>query len=467
MMGPEVIFYSLAILLVLILASVQIGIALGVASVIGVYLAYGDFQIALSILGSTAYDAIRSHALAVIPLFMLMGEIISRSGAAADLYRLCDRALGRLPGRLAAATVLGNAAFAAVSGVAIASAATFSRIAYPEMRRSGYAKSYALGVIAGSGSLGMLIPPSVLLIVWAILTEGSVGALFVAGVIPGLLMGLAFVVYCAVKAVASPGVAPAGTQGAAPEEGRAPATEAVAIERTAAEGVGGDRGGSRHAAGLRRQFISAVGILGLIVLVLGGIWSGVFTPTEAAGFGVLGSLVLGYANGMRGRAFMEAIYNAGRFTAPIMFLLIAGSMYAKLLAVSGGINLIQDLVTGAGLTPVGLIFLMTVIWLLLGALIDSISDILLTVPVFVPLAAAAGIDPIAFAIYGIIVIEAGLLTPPMGLLIFTVKSSVTDPEVTLGDIFRGSVPFWILMLGVAALILLRPELATWLPALMF
>ena len=123
--------------------------------------------------------------------------------------------------------------------------------------------------------------------------------------------------------------------------------------------------------------------------------------------------------------------------------------------------------TGAGLTPVGLIVLMTVIWLLLGALIDSISDILLTVPVFVPLAAAAGIDPIAFAIYGIIVIEAGLLTPPMGLLIFTVKSSVTDSDVTLGDIFRGSVPFWILMLGVAVLILLRPELATWLPALVF
>ncbi len=454
MMGPEVVFYSLAILLVLILASVQIGIALGVASVIGVYLAYGDMQIALSILGSTAYDAIRSHALAVIPLFMLMGEIISRSGAAADLYRLCDRVLGRLPGRLAAATVLGNAAFAAVSGVAIASAATFSRIAYPEMRRSGYAKSYALGVIAGSGSLGMLIPPSVLLIVWAILTEGSVGALFVAGVIPGLLLGLAFVVYCALKAVASPGVAPA---------------VAPAVVCTSEPGGSREAGqqGSQDATALRRQFVSALGIIGLVVLVLGGIWSGVFTPTEAAGFGALGSLVLGYANDMRGRAFMEAIYSAGRYTAPIMFLLIAGSMYAKLLAVSGGINLIQDLVAGAELTPVGLIVLMTVIWLLLGALIDSISDILLTVPVFVPLAAAAGFDPIAFAIYGIIVIEAGLLTPPMGLLIFTVKSSVTDPDVTLGDIFRGSVPFWILMLGVAALILLSPALATWLPGLMF
>jgi len=222
---------------------------------------------------------------------------------------------------------------------------------------------------------------------------------------------------------------------------------------------------SQEAAVRCRHLISALGIVGLVVLVLGGM--GVFTHTKAAGFGALGSLELGYANGMESKAFMEAIYSAGRYTASIMVLLMAGSMYAKLLAVSGGINLIQDLETGAGLTPVGLIVLMTVIWLLLGALIDSLSHILLTVPVFAPLAAAAGFDPIAFAIRGIIVIEACLLTPPMGLLIFTVKSSVTDPSVTLGDIFRGAVPFWILMLGVAALILLSPELATWLPGLMF
>lgn len=439
MLGPEVIFYSLAILLVLVFVSVPIGISLGVASVIGVYLAYGDINIALSILGSTAYDSIRSHTLAVIPLFMLMGEVISRSGAAKDLYALCDRCLHRLPGRLAAATVVGNAAFAAVSGVAIASAATFSRIAYPEMRRLGYKKSYALGVIAGSGSLGMLIPPSVLLIVWAILTEGSVGALFLAGVIPGLLLGLAFIMYCSITAIIDPSIAPAV-----------------------------DRAHSKQSEGEKRsEFISGLGIITLILCVLGGIWGGIFTPTEAAGFGALGSIVLGYVKGMRSQDFIEAIYNAGRYTAPIMFLLIAGSMYSRLLAVSGGINLIQDLVVGTGLNPWGLIMIMTVIWLLLGALIDSISDILLTVPIFVPIAAVAGFDPIAFAIYGIIVIEAGLLTPPMGLLIFTVKSSVPDPSVTLGEIFKGSIPFWILMLLVALSVLFFPSLATWLPGLMF
>ncbi|TDJ28654.1 MAG: TRAP transporter large permease [Gammaproteobacteria bacterium] len=437
-MGPEVIYYSLAVLLVLVLVGVHIGVALGLASVIGIYLSYGDMSIALSILGSTAYDAIRSHALAVIPLFMLMGEIISRSGAARDLYLVCDRALQRLPGRLAVATVVGNAAFAAVSGVSIAAAATFSRIAYPEMRRAGYGKSYALGVVTGCACLGMLIPPSVLLIVWAILTEGSVGALFIAGVVPGLLLGLTFVVYCVIVAVRNPSVAPA-------------------VDRSAEEA---------RPAELRAELISGLGIVALVFIVLGGIWLGVFTPTEAAGFGALGSIVVGWAKGMRRKEFTEAIFNAGRSTAPIMFLLIAGSMYSRLLAVSGGINMIQDLFLGTGLSVIGMILIMTVIWLLLGALIDSISIILLTVPIFVPIAVASGFNEVAFAIYGILIIEAGLLTPPMGLLVFTVKAAVPDSSVTLGDIFRGSIPYWIMMLGVAALLLLIPGLASWLPEMM-
>ncbi|MEE2782618.1 MAG: TRAP transporter large permease subunit [Pseudomonadota bacterium] len=439
MMGPELIFISLAILLVLIVASVPVGIALGVASVIGAYLAYGDMHIALSILGSTAYDAIRNHTLAVIPLFMSMGEFISRSGAAKDLYSLCNRAMRRLPGCLAAATVVGNAGFAAVSGVAIASAATFSRIAYPEMRRFGYDKSYALGVIAGSGSLGMLIPPSVLLIVWAILTEVSVGALFIAGVIPGLLLGLVFVIYCAVWALNHP-------EGAPMMVGEA------------------EHNDSSQA---RAEKISGFGIVLLVVLVLGGIWTGVFTPTEAAGFGMIGSIALGYVKGMRRKEFVEATLDAGRYTAPVMFLLVAGSMYAKLLAVSGGLDMIQTQLANTGLGPFGLLAIMTMVWLLLGALIDSISDILLTVPIFVPIAMAVGFDPIAFAIYGIIIIEAGLLTPPLGLLVFTVKSSVPDSSVTLSEIFSGAVPYWLLMLVVAILVILFPTLATWLPGLMF
>ena len=439
-MGPEVIFYSLALLIALVLLGVHIGIALGVTSFLGVYLIFGELDIALSILGSTAFEAIRSHTLAVIPLFVLMGEIISRSGAATDLYLLCDRALRRVPGRLAAATVVGNTAFAAVSGVAIASAATFSRIAYPEMRRLGYAKGYALGVITGSACLGMLIPPSVLLIVWAILTEGSVGALFLGGVGPGIVLGLTFVGYCIVAAIRDPSLAPATDR----------SHDAELQKRDAgAEIVGG------------------LGVGVLILVVLGGLWGGIFTPTEAAGFGVLGALVIGWIKGLRWRAFMDAIYDAGRSTAPIMFLLVAGSLYARFLAMSGGINLIQDLFAGSGMSTIGIILVMTAVWLILGALIDSISVILMTVPIFFPIAMATGFNEIAFAIYGILIIEAGLLTPPVGLLVFTVKAAVPDPTVTLSEIFRGSIPYWIMMLAVAMLTWAYPGLASWLPGKMF
>ena len=209
--------------------------------------------------------------------------------------------------------------------------------------------------------------------------------------------------------------------------------------------------------------IGGFGIIALILLVLGGIWGGFFTPTEAAGFGVIGGMVIAKIKGLTLKDFIEAIIDAGRTAAPIMFLLIAGSMYARLLAVSGGVTMINEFFTTSGFSVLIMIFIMTVIWLLLGMLIDSISIILLTVPIFVPLAMAAGINEIAFAIYGILIIEAGLLTPPVGLLVYTVKSAVPDKSVTLAEIFRGSVPYWILILAVAIIILSFPALATWLP----
>ena len=436
-MGPEVIFYTFLLLMILVLLRVHIGIALCATSFIGVWLAYGDVEIALSVLSSTAYEAIRADSLMVIPLFVLMGEVVSRAGAASDLYRLCDAGLKRLPGRLAAATVVGNAAFAAVSGVSIASAATFSRIAYPEMRKAGYDKAYALGVVSGSACLGMLIPPSVLLIIWAILTEGSVGALFVAGLIPGAMLAFAFIAYNVYRAIKSPELAPKFVDNLNSAEASDGASSNI--------------------------YIGGLGIIFLILLVLGGIWGGVFTPTEAAGFGVIGGLIIAAIKGLKLTDFKQAIIDAGRTSAPIMFLLIAGSMYARLLAVSGGVTMINDFFISSAFSIVIIILIMTVVWLLLGMLVDSISIILLTVPIFVPLATAAGINEIAFAIYGILIIEAGLLTPPVGLLVYTVKAAVPDKSVTLSEIFKGSIPYWILILFIAVLVLAFPATATWLP----
>nr|WP_306268990.1 TRAP transporter large permease [Pararhizobium sp. IMCC3301] len=437
-MGGDIALWMLGLLIFLILLGVHIGISLALCSALGVYLMLGSTEAALSILGNTAYEAIRKDVFAVIPLFVLMGDFISRSGAASDLYRVCDRALRRLPGRLAIATIAGNTVFAAVTGVSIAAAAAFSRIAYPEMKKVGYKQTFALGAVAGSACLGMLIPPSVLLIVWAILTEMSVGALFIAGIVPGIILAILFSAYVIIAAIRNPEIAPA--------------FEGDTVEMTPAE--------------IKSELIGGIGILFLILLVIGGIWTGVFTPTEAAGFGAIGALLIGIVKGMRWREIVDAIFQAGRTTAPIMFLLITAQMYSRLLAIGGAVNYIKALFLGMGVDPFLVIGLMMVIWIILGMLIDSVSIILLTVPIFAPIAATFGIDPIAFAIFGILVIEAGLLTPPFGLLVYTVKGAVPDPTVTLAQIFKGSTPYFLLILVAALLVLFIPALATWLPKLM-
>lgn len=436
-MGADIVLMLLGVLLVMILLGIHIGISLGLIAGIGVYLILGNAEAALSIISSAAYDSVRNQVFAVIPLFVLMGDIVAKSGAATDLYRICDRGLARLPGRLSVATVAGNAVFAAVTGVSVASAATFSRVAYPEMRRYGYNKRYALGAVAGSACLGMLIPPSILLIVWGILTEMSVGALFVAGVIPGLLLAFLFAAYSVIRAIRNPDVAPT-------------------IEK--------DISDLETPEERRKELLGGLSIISLIALVIGGIWGGIFTPTEAAAFGVMGSLILGLLKGMRSKELMQAIYDAGKTTAPIIFLLITASMYSKLLAFSGIVNIIQAFFLDLGFSPFMLVLVIAIIWLLLGMLIDSVSIILLTVPIFVPLVTGIGFDPLAFAIFAILVIEAGLLTPPFGLLVYTVKGSVPDPDVTLKDIFIGSIPYLVLILVVAALIWAFPQLASWLPS---
>ena len=209
----------------------------------------------------------------------------------------------------------------------------------------------------------------------------------------------------------------------------------------------------------RKERLGGLGILALIATVIGGIWGGFFTPSEAAGMGVVGALILGVAKGMRGPQLLQAIYDAGKTTAPILFLLITASMYSRLLAFGGIVGIIQGFFNDLGVSPFMLVLIIAVIWLLLGMLIDSVSIILLTVPIFVPLVMQTGFDPVAFAIFGILVIEAGLLTPPFGLLVYTVKGSVVDSEVTLSDIFIGSVPYLIMILMVAAMIWAFPSLA--------
>jgi len=442
-------------LVVLVVIGVHIAVALGITSALGIFLVTGAdanaFHTVQSMLAATAYEAIRAYIFAVIPLFMLMGEFIGKSGVVTDVYRGINRLLHRLPGRLAIATVVGNALFSFVTGVSIASAAAFSRIAYPEMKRHGYHKGFALGAIAGSSCLGMLIPPSVLMIVWGILTEQSIGQLFAAGVIPGLMLAAMFVVYIFGYSLWRPATVGIGI---APGETNANAGAAVAEEEEVST----------------VQFlISLIGILLVVVAVLGGIWFGIFTPTEGAGAGALIGLALAIIKGMRLRGIVDSILSVGRTSAPILLLLVTAALYSRTLAMTGMANAIESLFLGSGMAPWMIVSVMVLVWFLLGMIIDSISIMLLTAAIFAPIAVNLGYDPIAFAIIGIIAIEAGLYTPPFGLLVFTVKAAIQEiePDMNVMTIFKSSTPYWIIMLLAMMIIINFPQIATYLPSKLF
>ncbi len=439
-------------LLVLVGLGVHIAIALGISSALGIYLVTGgNFQVVQKMLANTAYEALRAYEFAVIPLFMLMGEFIGGSGAVTDVYKAINRGLRRIPGRLAVATVLGNAIFSFVTGVSIASAAAFSRIAYPEMKRFGYHKGFALGAIAGSSCLGMLIPPSVLMIVWGLLTERSIGKIFLAGVLPGFLLVSLFVLYILAMAVFRPELVGAGRE-AIPSGGAAREGGEVEEEKIDRFSV----------------WTSAFGIICVVVAVLGGIWFGIYTPTEAAGAGAFIGLVLAIVKGMRVRGIIDAILSVGRTSAPILLLLVTAALYSRTLAMTGVTNAIQDVFLGSGMAPWMILAVMVFIWFLLGMVIDSISIMLLTVTIFEPIAVNLGYDPIAFAIIGIMAIEAGLLTPPFGLLVYTVKAAIPEEtDVSIAQIFKSSTPYWIVMLIGMVAIVVFPRIATVLPELMF
>lgn len=428
MISGEILIGILVALIVLILAGLHIGLVLGIVSLVGMYLAWGDLGIAFELANQSTYGVLRNSVFAAIPLFVLMGEFMSKSGMAGDLYKLINHFLSRIPGRLAVATVFGNAAFAAVTGVSIASAMAFSRIAYPEMRKFNYNRSFALGAIAGSASLGMLIPPSILLIVWGIVIEYSIGKLFLAGLLPGLLLAALMAFYCMGRVAIQPSLAPSRET----VEDHPPTVAEV---------------------------VSGLGVVILIVLILGGLYAGFFTPSESGAVGCYGAIVFAYLKGLRWQGYREAVIGCGKTIAPIMFLLVTAAMYSKFLAIGGLAERIQGLINDLGLTDTAVTILMVLIWLALGMLLDSLSIILLTVPIFWPIAQSMGWDVNAFAIFGILAIEAGILTPPFGLIVYTVKGAVPDPSVTLSEIFAGSVPYWIIMLVVMVMIWIFPEIA--------
>ncbi|CAL8969518.1 C4-dicarboxylate TRAP transporter large permease protein DctM [Rhodoplanes serenus] len=450
MFGHSDMIIVIGVVLALVFAGVHIAVALGITAAFGIWLMVGDLDVVRTFVANTAYEALRDYVFAVIPLFMLMGDLLAKCGAARDLYALGHRFSKWLPAQLAAATIVSNALFGFVTGVSIAAAAAFSRIAYPEMMRYGYRRPFALGCVAGSACLGMLIPPSVLMIVWAVLTEVSIGKLFLAGVIPGFLAAGGMIVYVVVAATLNPALAGGVARPAATSAAVTIADPPTGLPTEAPIG----------------PLLRSTGLVVLLVMgVLAAIWLGLCTPTEGAGVGAVGALVLALIKGIRPREIREVVLDVGRTSGPLLLLLFCAQLYSRVLSMTGFTEVAKSFLLATGLDAWGILVVMVAIWFVLGCLIDSISIILLTVPIFAPIAAHLGFDPLAFAIIGILAIETGLLTPPFGILVFTVKAAVPDRSVELAEIFRGAISYWIVLLTVVVAVALFPQLATFLPNL--
>lgn len=443
-------YFLLAVMLVLVFSGVEIAVCLGTVSLLALYISTQDLEISLNFLSSTAYEALRDYIFAVVPLFLLMGEFIARSGAASDLYWAVDRWLHRLPGRFAHATVLGNVIFGFVTGTSVAAATTFTSIAYPQMKRYGYSSPFSLGLIAGSACLGMLIPPSLLLVVWGILTDQSIGHLFLAGIVPGLMLAGMMHVYIVIISIVRPDMV-----------GHARARHALAAHATAAPSRGD--AGSTIAPPSRLGFaVSAIGFAAIIFGALGGIWIGYLTPTEGAGIGALIALTLGIIKGMRWPDVQTAVLAVGRSATPLLAIVFTAQLYSRTLSMSGIAATLQNALIDSGFGLVGIVLFMLAIWFVLGMLIDSISIMLLTVPIFAPVAMKLGIDPLVFALVGVLTIEAGLLTPPFGINVYAVRAVVNDPSISMGTIFWGSTPFWIMLMLIVPIVFAFPATVTFL-----
>ncbi|MFM9885279.1 MAG: TRAP transporter large permease [Burkholderiales bacterium] len=444
-----VTYLLLGLLLVLVFAGVEIAVCLGIISFLALYLSTGDLDMTMSFLSSTAYEALRDYVFAVIPLFLLMGEFIARSGIASDLFWAIDNGMRRIAGRLAYATIAGNVVFGFVTGTSVASATTFTSIAYPQMKRFGYDRPFSLGLIAGSACLGMLIPPSILMVVWGILTEQSIGHLFLAGIFPGLILAALMAVHVLVVYLVRPQWLGEGTN--------------LSKESIDDKAMGRAILGGREAPTPGQLVFSLIGFFAIIMGALGGIWVGLFTPTEGAGIGALIALVISLIKGMRWEGIKESVLATGRTATPLLVIVFSAQLYSRTLSMSGIGLTLQTGMLESGLPGWGIVLFMIFVWFVLGMLIDSISIMLLTVPIFAPVAAKLGLDPLVFAMVGILVIEAGLLTPPFGIIVYAVKATVGDEDVSMGKIFMASTPFWMYLLLINILLFTFPAIATFLP----
>lgn len=432
MSGIEIGLWSLAAIVLLIYSGLHVAIALGLVSFVGVWILRDNADQAARILSLAARESISSYLFGVVPLFVLMGLVVSRADIGRDTFAVANRYLGRFRGGLGMSTVGANAIFASITGISIASAAVFTKIAVPEMIRAGYSGRFASGIVVGSSILGMLLPPSLLMILYGILAEQSVGALFLAGIGPGILVSILFCAGIWAMVTFWPGFTGKTDTGA-----------------VAASSIGTADTLSKLAP-----------IVLLVALVLGGLYGGVFTPTEAGAVGAFGAIVIAFAKRrMTGKVLWQVTLESGHITAAICFLIVTATMYSRMLAMSGLPVAMTDWIVHLDVGVYGFLMFYILVLVLLGTILDSSSILLITVPLALPVAISLDIDLIWFGIITVLAVEIGLLTPPMGLSVFVVKGSLDDPSISLNDVFAGSFPFAVIMLIALVLIVVFPGIA--------
>jgi C4-dicarboxylate transporter DctM subunit len=416
----------------LMLLRVPVGMAMGLVGVAGFgYLTGGGP--ALKLVGQTSMRTVTDYTFGVIPMFLLMGAFVTTSGMSRELFRAANTFVGHLRGGLGIATVAACAGFAAISGSSVATAATFSTVAYPEMRRHGYPQSFATGVIAAGGTLGAMLPPSTVLAVYGIITEQDIGKLFVAGILPGLLAACMYIATITILGFARPGFLPA-----------APAHS------------------WRERLGALRDIWAP---LLLFVFVIGGLYGGLFTPTEAGGMGAGGAFLIGVLRGRLSRADIRAsLLQATRTAAAVFTVLIGALLFGYFLTVTQVPQKVTEFMTGLGIGRYGVLALIMLMYLVLGCLMDAMAMIILTVPIIFPVVTALGFDPIWFGVIIVMTVELGLIHPPVGMNVFVIKSVV--PDVSFATIFKGVLPFIVTDLIRLVILIAFPIIALWLPTRM-
>ncbi len=416
-------------LFTLMLLRVPVGMAMGLVGVTGFGYLTG-FGPAMKLVGQTTMRTVTDYSFGVIPMFLLMGAFVSVSGVSRELFRSANAFVGHWRGGLGVATIAACGAFAAISGSSVATAATFSAVAYPEMRRFNYPRSFATGVIAVGGTLGAMLPPSTVLAVYGVITQQDIGKLFIAGVAPGLLAIAMHMITIAVIGYVSPGFLPAGPRSSWDERIRAL----------------GD----------------VWSPLLLFLFVIGGLYGGLFVPTEAGAVGAVGAFAIGLLRGkLSGTGILQALLQATRTAAAVFTVLIGALCFGYFLTITQTPQHVTQFLTGLGVGRYGVLALILLMYLALGCLMDAMAMIILTVPIVFPVVMALGFDPIWFGVVIVMTVELGLIHPPVGMNVFVIKSVIKD--VNMSTIFVGVLPFVVTDIIRLVILVVFPAIATWLP----